>query len=68
MAIVGAPPAQFAAYDAAIAREYSHVPAEAFRAGRRAFLAGLAAKPRIFITDYFHKLLNNQARKNLTGT
>ena len=42
MAIVGAPPAQFAAYDAAIGREYSHIPADAFRAGRRAFLAGLA--------------------------
>jgi predicted metal-dependent HD superfamily phosphohydrolase len=65
MAILGAPPAAFAAYDAAIAREYSHVPPDAYRAGRRAFLAGLAAKPRIFLSDYFHARLEAQARANL---
>lgn len=67
MAIVGAPPAEFAAYDAAIAIEYGHIPPEAYRAGRRAFLAGLAALPRIFRTDYFHHRLDAQARANLAA-
>jgi predicted metal-dependent HD superfamily phosphohydrolase len=65
MAIVGAPPAAFDAYDRAIAIEYSTIPADAYRAGRRAFLAGLLAKPRIFLTDYFHARLDAQARDNL---
>ena len=65
MAIVGAAPDAFDAYDRAIAAEYSAVPADAYRAGRRQFLAGLAAKPRIFLTDYFHTRLDAQARANL---
>jgi predicted metal-dependent HD superfamily phosphohydrolase len=65
MAIIGAPAPQFAAYDAAIAAEYAHVPRDAFRAGRRAFLEGLAQKPRIFLTEYFHDRLDAQARQNL---
>lgn len=65
MAILGAAPERFRAYDAAIAREYQHVPADAFRAGRRAFLAGLVQKPRIYLSDYFHARLDAQARENL---
>ncbi|HEY5927465.1 MAG TPA: hypothetical protein VIV11_37530 [Kofleriaceae bacterium] len=68
MAIVGAPAAQFAAYDEAIAIEYKHVPPDAYRAGRRAFLEGLLAKPRIFLTDYVHNRLDAQARTNLAAT
>jgi predicted metal-dependent HD superfamily phosphohydrolase len=67
MAIVGAPAPQFAAYDAAIAVEYAHVPRDAYRAGRRAFLEGLSKKPRIFLTEYFHERLDAQARKNLAA-
>jgi predicted metal-dependent HD superfamily phosphohydrolase len=65
MAILGAAPAAFDAYDAAIAREYHAVPADAFRAGRRAFLQGVLAPPRIFLSDYFHAKLDQQARANL---
>ena len=65
MAILGAPPAAFDAYDAAIAREYSAIPADAFRAGRATFLAGVLALPRIFRSDYFHARLDAQARANL---
>jgi predicted metal-dependent HD superfamily phosphohydrolase len=65
MAILGAEPAAFDAYDAQIAIEYRHVPRDAYRAGRRAFLAALAAKPRIYLSDYFHALLDAQARANL---
>jgi predicted metal-dependent HD superfamily phosphohydrolase len=65
MAVVGSAAEAFAGYDAAIAAEYAHVPREAYEAGRRAFLGMLAAKPRIFYTDYFHARLDAQARENL---
>jgi predicted metal-dependent HD superfamily phosphohydrolase len=65
MSILGAEPAAFSAYDAAIAIEYRAVPAAAYAAGRRAFLAGVLAKPRIFLSDYFHARLDARARENL---
>jgi predicted metal-dependent HD superfamily phosphohydrolase len=65
MAILGATPAAFDAYDAAIAIEYKAVPPEAYRAGRRAFLETLARKPRIFLSDLFHRRFDAQARANL---
>ncbi|MEO8702462.1 MAG: hypothetical protein ABI867_20630 [Kofleriaceae bacterium] len=64
-AILGAAPAAFDAYDAAIAVEYQHVPADAYRAGRRGFLANMLARPRIFLTGYFHDRLDGPARANL---
>lgn len=67
MAILGSAPAAFAAYDAAVAIEYRAIPADAYRAGRRAFLAGVLAKPRIFLSDYFHTRLDAQARANLAA-
>lgn len=66
MAILGAPPARFARYEAQVAAEYAPVVGmDAFRAGRRAFLSGLAAKPRIFGTPFFHDRLDAPARANL---
>jgi predicted metal-dependent HD superfamily phosphohydrolase len=67
-AILGAPPAEFDAYDAAIAAEYRHVPAAAFRAGRRAFLARMVARPHIFLTELFRSRLERAARANLERT
>ncbi|HEU0036850.1 MAG TPA: hypothetical protein VFQ53_39845 [Kofleriaceae bacterium] len=64
-AILGAEPAAFDAYDAAIAREYAHVPPDAFEAGRGAFLAKMLAQPRIFLSDFFHARLDARARDNL---
>ena len=64
-AILGAPPDAFDTYDAAIAIEYKHVPRDAYRAGRRAFLESMLARPRIYFTDYFHGRLDAQARDNL---
>lgn len=66
MAIVGSPAPKFVAYDAAIAVEFAHVPRNAYLAGRRTFLEGLLGQPRIFLTEYFHAMLDAQARKNLT--
>nr|HEX4313255.1 hypothetical protein [Kofleriaceae bacterium] len=65
LAIVGAEPEAFDRYDAAIRREYASVPDDAYRAGRRAFLASVLAKPRIFFSELFHARLDAAARANL---
>jgi predicted metal-dependent HD superfamily phosphohydrolase len=66
MAILGAPPAQFAAYDRAIAAEYRGVvPAWMYRLNRRRFLKGLLARERLFLSDHFHARYDPQARINL---
>jgi predicted metal-dependent HD superfamily phosphohydrolase len=66
LAILGAPPERFDAYDAAIAVEYAHLPAAGFRAGRREFLTRLLAAPRIFCSDDGHARLDAAARSNLS--
>lgn len=65
MAILGAAPDAFDAYDRAIAVEYKAIPPEAYRQGRRVFLEGLLGKPRIYLSDYFHHRLDEPARANL---
>jgi len=66
MAILGAPPAAFDAYDRAIAAEYrGRVPAWTYRLNRRRFLKGLLARERLFLSDWFHERLDRQARINL---
>lgn len=66
MAILGAEPAVFDAYDRGIAAEYrGRVPGWLFRINRRRFLKELLAKERIFLSDFFHARLDVQARENL---
>jgi predicted metal-dependent HD superfamily phosphohydrolase len=65
MAILGADPARFDAYDAAVAVEFAGLPPDWYRAGRRRFLLRLLAAPRIFWSDYFHARLDAAARANL---
>lgn len=66
MAILGAAPPEFERYHQAIADEYRGVvPAWLYRRKRRAFLRGLLARPRIFLSDFFHDRLDRQARENL---
>jgi predicted metal-dependent HD superfamily phosphohydrolase len=65
LSIVGAAPARYDEYERAIAREYAAVPPEAFRAGRRTFVARLAARERLFFSDFFHARLDGAARANL---
>ena len=66
MAILGAAPAVFDAYDRGIAAEYrGHVPGWLFATQRRRFLKGLLAAPRIFLSDHFHIALDAAARNNL---
>ena len=66
MAILGAEPADFDAYDRGIATEYrGQVPGWLYKLNRRRFLKALLAKPRIYLSDFFHDRLDAQARSNL---
>lgn len=66
MAILGAEPEVFDAYDAGIAEEYrGHVPGFLFRLNRKRFLKGLLARERIYLSDWFHQRYDAQARANL---
>src|SRR3546814_4308641 len=66
MAILGAEPAVFDAYERGIATEYrGTVPAWLFRLNRRRFLKALLGKPRIYLSDFFHERLHARARANL---
>ena len=65
-AILGASRLTFDAYHAAIEQEYAHLPPDVYRAGRQRFLEGILARPRMFLSDYFHGLLDAAARANIT--
>lgn len=66
LAILGASPVEFAAYDRGIAAEYRGVvPAWMYRLNRRRFLKGLLARDRLFLSDQFHAKYHAQARINL---
>lgn len=66
MAILGAEPAAFDAYDRGIATEYrGTVPAWLFRLNRRRFLKALLGRPRIYLSDFFHERYDARARANL---
>ena len=66
MAILGAEPEAFDAYDRAIAAEYrGQLPGWLFRFNRRRFLKTLLARPRIYLSDFFHDRFDAQARANL---
>lgn len=66
MAILGAAPAVFDAYDRGIAAEYrGHVPDFLFKLNRRRFLKALLARERIYLSDFFHDRYDAQARHNL---
>lgn len=65
LSILGAAPDEFARYEAAIRREYAHVPDDAYRAGRASVLHGFLARPRIYATDHFAARCESAARQNL---
>lgn len=65
MAILGAAPEAFAAYDRAIAEEYRAVPRWLYRRKRRAFFRRLLDTDRVFLSDFFRDRFEAQARRNL---
>jgi predicted metal-dependent HD superfamily phosphohydrolase len=66
LAVLAAGEATFDRYDEGVAYEYGlAVAPEAFREGRRTFLAGLLQKERLFLSEEAHARLDAGARRNL---
>src|SRR5690606_14783761 len=66
MAILGAEPPTFDAYDRAIAAEYgTHEPAWLFSINRRRCINSLLASRLIYLSEVFHDRFDAQARSNL---
>jgi predicted metal-dependent HD superfamily phosphohydrolase len=65
LSILGAEPARYDAYAAAIWREYAHVPESDYRAGRARVLRQFAGRPFIFPDAGFAEMYDRQARENL---
>jgi predicted metal-dependent HD superfamily phosphohydrolase len=67
LAILASPRDRYRRYCDEIADEYRAIPAGAYRAGRRAFVHGLLARPQLFLSESFRGELEAPARDNLRG-
>ena len=67
LAILGAAPDVFAAYDRHIRSEYAHVPAPLYAAGRARVLQGFLDTPHLFKTAVFASHYDAPARRNLSA-
>lgn len=65
LAILGAPPDAFDAYEQAVRREYGWVEEPMWRAGRGAVLQNFLARPHIFHTEEFRQRFEARARQNM---
>jgi predicted metal-dependent HD superfamily phosphohydrolase len=65
LSILGAAPAAFDAYEAAVRREYAWVDEKAWAVGRAAVLKGFLDRPVIFNTEIFQRRCEAQARANI---
>jgi predicted metal-dependent HD superfamily phosphohydrolase len=65
LAILGAPEAEYAAYAAAIRREYAWAPEDAYRVGRRQVLETFLGREQIYFTPPMRQAREDQARRNL---
>lgn len=65
LAILGAAPDVFDAYEEAVRREYDWVPEPLWRSGRAGVLAGFLERQHFFHTDLFRERLEAQARANV---
>jgi predicted metal-dependent HD superfamily phosphohydrolase len=65
LAILGAPPAAFDAYEEAVRREYAWVDDAAWRTGRAAVLRTFLERPHVFHTPEFRERFEDRARENM---
>jgi predicted metal-dependent HD superfamily phosphohydrolase len=65
LAVLGASPEKFAAYEAGIRAEYAWVPEPEFQRARIAILRRFLARPAIYQTVWFRERLEAAARNNL---
>ena len=65
LSILGAPWSEYDQYAQAVRQKYVHVAKENYRVGRIAVLEKLLAHSSLYLTAYYHKRLEKQARKNI---
>jgi len=65
LSILGAEPARYDAYAAAIRREFAHVPDREYRVGRSRVLSQFAARAVIYPDAGFAAIYHRRARENL---
>ncbi len=66
-AILGEPPARYAAYEAALRRESAHLSEDRYALGRAAALRALLWRDRLFNTDRFFLDRERRARRNIAA-
>ncbi|MCB0980316.1 MAG: hypothetical protein H6513_00670 [Acidimicrobiaceae bacterium] len=67
LAILGAEPAEYAAYVRGVRQEYAHVDDAGWRAGRAAVLRGFLAQPVLYRTAHMRAEREHRARANLAA-
>lgn len=65
LAILGAEPARFDEYEMQVRAEYGWVPQFLFNKTRRKILEAFLARPALYATAHFNRLLEKKARENL---
>ncbi len=65
LAVLGSPPQQFDAYEAAVRREYAWVDEKSWRLGRTSVLQRFLDRPSIFHSALFRTTYEKQARDNI---
>lgn len=65
LSILGTPWPQYERYAQAVRQEYGHVSEIDYRVGRIAVLKKLLTHPKIYLTQYYYKRLERQARENM---
>ena len=65
LSILGAPWSEYQQYTQAVHQEYAHIAKEDYRNGRIAVLQQLLAHPTLYLTEYYHARLEEQARDNI---
>ncbi len=66
LAILGASPKGYIAYNEGVRLEYRHLDDDTFKQGRSAFLRSMLDRPRIYGTEPGHARWHDQARLNMS--
>ena len=65
LSILGASWSEYQQYAQAVRQEYAHISNVNYRVGRISVLKGLLAHQTLYLTDYYHSRLEEQARENI---
>ncbi|GAB3856255.1 hypothetical protein GCM10028801_13130 [Nocardioides maradonensis] len=67
LGVLALPAEEYAAYSAAVRREYGHLPDDVFAEGRSTLLAGLLERESLFRTEAAGRLWEEEARRNIAA-